>query len=362
MPEAKGQDSLRLKQSFFSKMFFPDSTQLIRYRVVPFVNYAPETRLGFGAGIIINWDYKDAAPKTNSSLAQSFLYYTQNNQIDWTSKFEIFTNRNRFSFSGSIGYIKFPQNYFGVGNYIPFDQREKFSFQQVYFDIKSRVRLRKGFYVGIDYYFNTNYDVQWPEGSQFEGDPSLYGTQGYLISGIGPEVVLDTRDYPLNPSKGSYMSASLLFFSDVLGSEYSYNYYQLDLRHFFLLNKKKRWVLGVQLYGLFAKGEAPFNRIPALGGPEIMRGYYSGRFRDHNYIAGQVEWRMPVWRFIGITAWMGTGQVASNFNEFAWTGFKPNAGIGLRFMIDKRSKMNVRADQGFGTNTKGFYLRINEAF
>lgn len=356
------QDSLQYKSNFFTKMLFPDSTQLVRYRIVPVLNYSPETRLGFGAGAILNWDYKNAPEGTNSSWFQSFFMYTQNNQIDWTSKFQIFTNENKFFFAGSVGYIKFPQNYYGVGNDIEFSDRENFSFQQIYFDLKNRIRVSKKMYLGVDYYFNKNYDIQWIEGSKFESDTTLVGTSGYLISGIGPEVVFDTRDYPFNPTKGIFFSASVIFHSDIFGSEYSYNYYAVDYRQFFLINKKKRWVLGINVYGLFANGEVPFNRIPALGGIQIMRGYYSGRYRDNNYLAAQLEWRMPIWRFIGLAAWVGTGQVASNFNQFSWDGLKPNVGIGLRFLFDKKSKLTLRADQGFGTNSNGFYIRVNEAF
>lgn len=356
------QDTLSHKQGFFSKMMHPDSTQTFRYKLVPVITYSPETNFGFGAGFIFNWDYKNATAGTNSSMAQSFFIYTLNKQMEWISIFEIYTNDNNFTFTGNIGYFKFPQFYYGVGNEIPFDQREDFSFQQIYFDIKSRVKVYKSLYFGIDYYFNTNYDVEWSEESHFANDSTLYGTNGYLISGIGPEIVLDTRDYPFNPSKGYFLSASALFFFDGLGSDLTYNYYTIDYRQFFLINKSKRWVLGLNLYGLFAKGDVPFNRLPALGNSQIMRGYYNGRFRDHNYIAGQLEWRMPIWKFIGATAWVGTGQVAANFSYFRWDGLKPNFGVGLRFLFDKKSKMNVRADEGFGKNSNGFYFKIKEAF
>jgi hypothetical protein len=359
---AHSQDSLAHKRSLLKRMYFPDSTQVLRFKVLPVINYSPETRLGFGGGMIFNWDYKKATAGTNSSLLQSFFIYTQNKQIEWTNKFEIYTNENLFFFSGSIAYIKFPQYYFGVGDDIPFDDRENFSFQQVYIDLKNRVKVKKGIYLGLGYYFNKNYDVQWMENSKFVNDSSLYGTQGYLISGLGPELVYDTRDFPFNPTKGTFISASVLFFREGLGSEYSYTYYQLDIRHFFLINEKKRWVLGVNLFGLFAPGEATFNRLPALGGQQIMRGYYSGRYRDQNYIAAQIEWRMPVWKMIGIAAWAGTGEVSSSLDQFSWIGLKPNAGIGLRVLFDKRSKLNIRADQGFGRNSSGFYLKINEAF
>lgn len=347
---------------FFQKMLYPDSTQLFRFKVLPILTYSPETSLGIGGGFVFNWDYKNASTETNSSLAQSFFYYTLNHQIDWTSLFELFTNENKFFFSGKIGYIKFPQYYYGVGNDLIEEEKEKFTFSQFYLDLRNRVKVTKGFYVGIDYYFNTNYNVAWKEDSRFSNDPFYIGTNGYVLSGVGPEIAFDTRDYPFNPDKGSFFSASMLIFSDVLGSEYNYNSYQLDFRQYIPVNIKKHWVIAVNIYGLFAKGDVPFNRLPALGNSQIMRGYYSGRFRDHNYIAMQLEWRMPLWKFIGLRTWVGTGQVAAQINQFHMSGFKPNVGVGIRLEFDKKSRSSVRLDQGFGENQDGFYLKINEAF
>ena len=356
------QDSLKTKQNFLSRMYFPDSTQTFRYRITPVLNYSPETRLGIGAGAILNWNYKNAKEGTNSSHFQSFLFFTQNNQIDWTSLYDIYTNENRFFLSGKIGYIKFPQNYYGVGNDIDSENSEKFSFQQFYIDLRNRIKIGKGFYFGVDYYFNKNYDVKWEEGSKFEYDSTLYGTEGYLVSGLGPEIAYDTRDFPAAPTKGSFLSASVLFFTPSLGSQYTYQYFQTDFRHYFLMNKKKSWVLAVNFIGLFSLGEVPFNRLPALGGPQIMRGYYSGRYRDHNYIALQMEWRMPIWKMFSLAVWTGAGQVSAKVNQFYWDGFKPNFGVGLRIEFDQKSKTRLRLDQGFGRDSRGFYFRINEAF
>lgn len=361
-PHVMGQDSTDSKSGFFYKMFVPDSNQLFRYKVVPIITYSPETRLGLGGGFVFNWDYKDASPNTKSSLAQSFFYYTQNNQIDWVTLFDIFTNENRFFISGKIGYLRFPQFYYGVGNEVLESNREKFTFQQWNIDVQARVKVFKGFYIGLDYYYNLNFEVRWQEDSKYENDPELIGTHGYTLSGLGPEIVYDNRNYPNNPDKGTFLSVSSLFFNKAIGSQFEYNLYKIDFRQYIPISLKRHWVLAFNFYGQFAMGEVPFNRIPALGGAQIMRGYYNGRFRDDNYIAFQLEWRMPIWRFIGLRTWLGYGQVEKHFNQYSWSGFKPNFGVGLRFEFDPKSRTNIRLDQGFGRDTDGFYLRINEAF
>jgi len=111
-----------------------------------------------------------------------------------------------------------------------------------------------------------------------------------------------------------------------------------------------------------AWGETPFDQVPGLGNDRIMRGYYNGRYREKNYMAAQLEWRMPVWRLIGITTWVGTGQVGHNVGDYTWSGLKPNFGVGLRIMFDKASKTNIRIDQGYGKNTNGTYFSVGEAF
>ena len=356
------QDGVESHRGFFSRMVYPDSNQTLRYKVLPILTYAPETRFGFGAGVILNWDDKDASEGTHSSLAQSFFFYTQNDQIDWSSLFEYFTNENKFYFSGSLGYIRFPQLYFGVGNDVKEEDSERFSFQQFYLDLRNRFKVSNKIYLGVDYYLNRNYDLQWIEGSKYANDPELIGTQGYLVSGLGPEFLFDSRDTPFLPDQGIFFSASMLFFDKFLGSEYTYQRLELDYRHFISIYKEKHWTLAFNLYGQFTRGEVPFNRIPALGSAQIMRGYYSGRFRDHNYIAAQLEWRMPIWKIIALRVWGGAGQVATDFAQFNSQGFKGNFGVGLRIIFDEKSRSSVRLDQGWGQGQDGFYLRVNEAF
>jgi hypothetical protein len=118
-----------------------------------------------------------------------------------------------------------------------------------------------------------------------------------------------------------------------------------------------------------------------MGSAFIMRGYYTGRYRDQNFAAGQLEYRLrfvapdvkPTHTFesilsrLGLVFFGGTGSVFSNAN-FTLSNFKPNYGLGLRYFYDKPSGINIRADYGMGEKPTGeprvgnFYLFIGEAF
>lgn len=358
------QDSVKTGQSFWQYFINPDSTQQFRVKFAPVIKLSPETSLGFGAAFIFNWDFKNVSAGTFSSIGRSTFYYTLNNQMDWTSYYEIYTNNNDFIFIGSVSLRRFPQFYYGLGNDIESADREKLDYQRLYFNLRNRYRVYKGFYLGLAYYYNTLYNVTWDDGenSKFWNNPELLGTNGYRVSGLGPELTYDSRDIPSSPLRGSYLNIAYLSYGKWIGSEYKYQGLEFKLSQFFPVSQKRHWVLGLNFYGKLAWGDTPFDQIPGLGSDRIMRGYYNGRYREKNYMAAQAEWRMPVWKVVGITAWVGTGQVANNVGDYTWNGLKPNFGVGLRIMFDKASRTNIGIDQGFGRDTKGTYFSIGEAF
>jgi len=345
-------------------MLFPDSTQKIRAKVAPILKVSPETSLAFGATVILNWDFKNANANTFSSIGRSTFIYTFNKQLDWTSYFEVYTKNNNFVFIGSISYKRFPQYYYGVGNEIEENDREKFDYQRFYVDLKGRYRVFNDFFVGVAIDFNTLYNVSWneKENSKFWNNPSLLGTNGYVVSGLGPEISYDSRDIAGSPMRGSKINIAYLFYGEGIGSEYTYRGLEMRFSKYITISKKRKYVLALNYYGDLVWGDMPFDQIPGLGNDKVMRGYYNGRYRDKNYMAVQAEWRMPIWKVIGMTTWVGAGQVGNRVSDYTWSGMKPNFGIGLRVMIDKRSSTNLRIDEGFGRNTNGMYLSIGEAF
>ena len=91
-----------------------------------------------------------------------------------------------------------------------------------------------------------------------------------------------------------------------------------------------------------------------------MRGYYAGRFNGNNLITTQLELRQHIWYRIGCVLWGGVGTTFSEDDRFAWRKVLPNYGIGLRWALRERS--NIRLDFGFGRDSFGVVVGINEAF
>jgi outer membrane protein assembly factor BamA len=172
--------------------------------------------------------------------------------------------------------------------------------------------------------------------------------------------VRDNRDNVNYPTSGSYRRIDVTFSQGVWGSEYSYNRFRIDARKFIALPRSH--VLAVRGYAASAPGDAPFTQLPRLGGSSLMRGFFTGRYRDHALIAAQVEYRLPlVWR-LGAVAFGSAGQVAPSVGLLAIDRFRFAGGGGLRFTLVPSEKVNIRMDLAMAGSSSGFYLALGEAF
>jgi hemolysin activation/secretion protein len=136
------------------------------------------------------------------------------------------------------------------------------------------------------------------------------------------------------------------------------------LRHYISVSENNNDVLAFQAVGHFANGDVPLSELAIFGNHQIMRGYIQGRYIEENLLATQVEYRKTFKdsRF-GLVAFLGAGDVFNETKDLKISDLKLNYGLGLRFMLDKREKLNIRFDFGGGNETDGnFYINIAEAY
>jgi hypothetical protein len=99
-----------------------------------------------------------------------------------------------------------------------------------------------------------------------------------------------------------------------------------------------------------------------LGGSDIMRGFYSGRYRDKDLIATQAEYRRQLTNKWGFVVFAGLANVSDKLSDFDFSFLKNSLGLGLRRVLDKKERVNLRLDVGFGDGQPNFYVNIAEAF
>jgi outer membrane protein assembly factor BamA len=171
---------------------------------------------------------------------------------------------------------------------------------------------------------------------------------------------MDNRDNQLNPQNGYYLETNYSYFSNHSHKNSRFNSVLFDIRYYKTFFKKL--VINLNAYSSFNSGEVPFRMMPFIGGPRFLRGYYRGRFRDHNLILVQYEFRYPLIGRLGVAVFSGIGQVAQYLNDFRLDRFHYNYGGGFRFKIDRKENTNVRIDIGFTKDSYGIYLVFAEAF
>ena len=79
-------------------------------------------------------------------------------------------------------------------------------------------------------------------------------------------------------------------------------------------------------------------------------------------LAGQVEWRIPVWGRVGVVGFYGLGEVAPSINSMHAAILLPSAGLGGRYLISASHHANVGADYAWAKSGGALYLRLGEAF
>ena len=136
---------------------------------------------------------------------------------------------------------------------------------------------------------------------------------------------------------------------------------ELDVKAF--RSFKPDHVFAFNFYIQSVIGETPFYKLPALGGMKRMRGFFNGRYRDNFYGMMQLEYRQYFWKRLGLCAFAGLGNVSENILEYDFHHLKYSYGAGLRFLFNKKQKVNLRMDVGFGNDgNMGIYFGIQEAF
>lgn len=330
-----------------------DSAKQVRLVPLPSMFFTPETNWGFGATLLGSYIPKDT--QTRKSNAQVFLDVTLMRQASFQSDFNIFTNQNKFYIKGSHDLSKFPEFFFGIGNENTPDDHCLIRIS--YFDAKLALynQLKPDFYIGtIVHHQNLSSIDKEIEQHDFE-----IGEMGYSSTGTGMGILVDKRNFLLNPSKGYYLETKVSKYFDGSHMTNGFTNHVLDARYY---NTFDKLVLNTNLYTVHNKGTVPFRMMPYLGGPRFMRGYYAGRFRDNNLSFAQAEVRRKLFWRIGIAAFSGIGQVYSSIQEFDTDRLHFNYGGGLRFQLNKDSPANIRLDYGRTRDSHGFYIVFGECF
>jgi len=323
---------------------------------VPILFYGEETSWGFGA---TTGYYFTKEGLNKASNIQGTAVYTIKNQASISVLPKIYTSNRDFFYSGHININYYPDKFFGIGRNTSDLLEENYTSKELSVLIqRQRVlfgTLMAGVQLNLGY--NSIQDMD-NDGQLITGD--ITGTQSYFTSGFGVVMTWDNRNNNFYPTEGDFYKIAIMVNNKIFGSQVNYSQVTIDLREFYPIAPKHLFAL--QVFSEITWGDTPFQQMPALGGGDILRGYYKGRYRDMMMFSTQVEYRFPIYKWLKGAAFCSVGDVFSQVDEINIREFKPSGGFGLRTRVNP-ANVHLRFDVGFTQERKpAYYLTASEAF
>ncbi|MFZ0886464.1 MAG: BamA/TamA family outer membrane protein [Candidatus Acidiferrales bacterium] len=184
------------------------------------------------------------------------------------------------------------------------------------------------------------------------------------LTSLGARLTRDTRPNHFYPLSGTYFTFVSDFFSQTLGSKYSFQSYRTEFDKYWSLGKAQ--VLAYDANFCATGGQPPFYGNCIYGTNNELRGYTAGRYFTRYTIATQFEYRLVLPKRFGLVVFGGLGGVipagSQLLQRVQGSHFLPSGGGGLRFELSKKYHVNLRADIAQGRDGHTFGMGVGEAF
>jgi hypothetical protein len=355
--------------------------------------------IGFMIGVGGQFAFKVPETKRYSMLSGS-VQATSKNQYLILLKNNIYTRKERIFLTGDWRFQIFSQPTYGLGTNAPLGgileyqfniagtevnddslaQPMKFNFLRIH--QTAAIKVKNNLYLGLGYYLDGYTKINDERLRLNPGDTLLtshyayntfygFSTKNYYSSAVHAALVVDTRDNMINAYKGYYLELGWRGALKILGNPKNGNMFDAEWRSFHGLSKRNPahllafWVLG----NFSPTGQFPYMILPATAYDQrsrSARGYTQGRFRGNDYVYAESEYRFPIsgcgglWS--GVLFLNGTTASGAKNSPKLFESIKPGYGLGLRLMLDKKSRSNLAMDYGWGARSSGFYLAVSETF
>jgi hypothetical protein len=187
----------------------------------------------------------------------------------------------------------------------------------------------------------------------FVGQPPLpAGFGGYALFGPRLALALDSRDprYEHPTGTGVRFEGYVGYSTTFAGASSSFVPWGASLAGFWDVSGVNH-VLALEIAARFTEpitGAVPFTELPTLGGQRLLGGFYGDRFRDESAIAGEVQYRYPIWIYVDGELFAGVGNAfPDHLGGFALDRLYLSYGVGLRSTFSR--EVSIVATAGAGT-------------
>ena len=272
---------------------------------------------------------------------------------------ELFFKQNTYQMTSIYARGNLNYNLYGLGAgtagaQLPLNQTG----QAVFAEFLRRVAWK--FFLGPRLFYGSSLITVRAAESGFATLPSDIGLNTALRA-IGFRLQRDTRPNRFYPTRGALLDLTADFFSQGLGSKYSFQTYKLTINKYWGISKHQ--VLAYNGFGCATGGQPPFYGNCIYGTNSELRGYVVGRYLDRYMVATQLEYRLTLPKRFGVVAFGGLGEVVPGGDQpFKTKHFLPSGGGGARFTLSKKYRVNLRADFAQGMDSHTWSVGVGEAF
>ncbi len=339
--------------------------------ILPVFGVTPSAGLSLGAGV--SYIGRFGPPGTTRlSQANVSASYSTKGQLNVSFTPTLYLPNNRFSIEGDVRYLSLTQTTYGLGPLHPDSDADDMGFNLFRTYVTGYVSVANGLYLGLgyrlDYYFNIiDHNAIAGKGSAFLEYNNGVTITSTTASGPALSIVYETRDNPINASRGYYARLDVVQYPTWMGNPTASTLLRYDFRHYLSLNRAGHTILAFWTFGWLTTAHPPYLSLPAIGwdrDDNSGRGYVQGQIRGPSMLYGEAELRQQLSAngliggvvFASLTA-------ANDPTTRSFGPANPAYGVGMRVKLNKKSDQNVRFDLGFTpTGPARFFLGASEAF
>ncbi|TVQ14722.1 MAG: hypothetical protein EA364_03880 [Balneolaceae bacterium] len=330
---------------------------------IPAVAYTPETSLMMGVVVFYQFKPFGAGPETRAS--QSFFsgIYTLNNQAILEGGINLIQPGETWIYNLYGGFNYFPALHFAPGFSSEDADERTLEYRRIFLRAEFLKNHSGKWFAGPVINFSTTWDVSISD-DEDGNQPELWprgNPRNNTVAGVGLSLRNDARNSIMTPVRGHYFEITAVVNPSISGTA-GFSSMYMDARRYWQPEPLPGTIVAAHFSGLFTLGEVPFQAKPAIGGDNINRGYFFGRFNDQNVVQLQLELRQHLWWRFGAVVFASAGEVWNRFSKVDLSNPKYAGGAGLRFDINRRDSLNLRIDYGLSAHGNGLYFTIGEAF
>jgi outer membrane protein assembly factor BamA len=278
---------------------------------------------------------------------------------DGHSKFFInkrsYFDDGQFLLLTSASWENWSSTFYGIGNEDFESPGEDYTGKKAQFASGFLLRLQDGLYFGLTVAANRFSVSDKETGGQLAGG-TIVGSDGADAVGIGLRLLSDQRDDHVFPTEGSLLDLKVLFYDPDYGSDQKFSQSTVIFNKF--IPAAIGGVLVLQSRIVYSHGDIPFQMLPSLGDPEIMRGIRVNKDINRDLLAVSTEYRFSIYQRLTGATFLGIGDAANSFAELQMDKFI--GGFGIRYYFTGPFKLFF--NKGFSEHDSAAYFGMDASF